>query len=81
MMKKVILSLAFAAIALSAGAQRVVLKNNVVYDALATPNLGIELGLGRATTLDISGNYNPFEKSSGKIFKHWLVQPACHYEL
>ena len=52
MMKKVILSLAFAAIALSAGAQRVVLKNNVVYDALATPNLGIELGLGRATTLD-----------------------------
>ncbi|MBS1439443.1 MAG: DUF3575 domain-containing protein, partial [Alistipes sp.] len=45
MMKKVILSLAFAAIALSAGAQRVVLKNNVVYDSLATPNLGIELGL------------------------------------
>ena len=81
MMKKVILSLAFAAIALSAGAQRVVLKNNVVYDALATPNLGIELGLGRATTLDISGNYNPFEKSSGKMFKHWLIQPEFRYWL
>ena len=81
MMKKVILSLAFAAIALSAGAQRGVLKNNVVYDALATPNLGIELGLGRATPLDISGNYNPFEKSSGKMFKHWLIQPEFRYWL
>lgn len=47
----------------------------------ATPNLGVELGLGRATTLDISGNYNPFEKNDGKMFKHWLVQPEFRYWL
>lgn len=75
MMKKVILLLAFAAMTASTGAQKVAVKNNVVYDVLATPNLGVELGLGRATTLDISGNYNPFEKNDGKMFKHWLVQP------
>ncbi len=50
MMKKVILLLAFAAMTASTGAQKVAVKNNVVYDVLATPNLGVELGLGRATT-------------------------------
>ena len=81
MMKKVILLLAFAAMTASTGAQKVAVKNNVVYDVLATPNLGVELGLGRATTLDISGNYNPFEKDDGKMFKHWLVQPEFRYWL
>ena len=81
MMKKVILLLAFAAMTASTGAQKVAVKNNVVYDVLATPNLGVELGLGRATTLDISGNYNPFEKNDGKMFKHWLVQPEFRYWL
>ncbi len=44
MMKKVILLLAFAAMTASTGAQKVAVKNNVVYDVLATPNLGVELG-------------------------------------
>ena len=81
MMKKVILLLAFAAMTASTGAQKVAVKNNVVYDVLATPNLGVELGLGRATTLDISGNYNPFQKNDGTMFQHWLVQPEFRYWL
>lgn len=81
MMKRIIFLLAFAAMAVAAAAQKVALKNNLVYDALLTPNLGLELGLGRATTLDLSGNYNWFKKSNGKMFKHWLAQPEFRFWL
>ena len=79
MKKRILFLFALAVTAVSASAQRVALKNNIVYDALLTPNLGLELGLGRATTLDLSGNYNWFKKSSGKMFKHWLVQPEFRF--
>lgn len=60
-------------------AQHVGLKNNLVYDATLTPNLGVEVGLGKKTTLDITGGYNPFEFNNGKKFKHWLVQPEFRF--
>lgn len=51
------------------------LKTNLLYDATTTFNLGMEFGLGRRTTLDISGNYNPWTFSNNRKFKHWMVQP------
>lgn len=77
-MKKTIFLFAFALMAVAAGAQKVVLKNNLVYDVMLVPNLGVEIGLGKRTTLDISGNYNPF-KLGEKEWKHWLVQPEFRY--
>lgn len=79
MMKRIIFLFALTVTAFSAAAQKVALKNNLVYDALLTPNLGIEIGLGRATTLDLSGNYNWFKRSNGKMFKHWLAQPEFRF--
>lgn len=55
------------------------LKTNALYWATTTPNLGIEFALGRKHTLDISANYNPFEFSNRKKFKHWLIQPEYRY--
>ncbi|MEG1935625.1 MAG: DUF3575 domain-containing protein, partial [Rikenellaceae bacterium] len=44
-------------------AQSVAIKTNLLYGAAAyTPNLGLEIGLGRKTTLDISGGYNPWNR-------------------
>ena len=40
-------------------AQKVALKTNLLYDALATANLGIETGLSPRWTLDISGTLKP----------------------
>ena len=60
-------------------AQHVGVKNNLLYDATLTPNLGIEIGLGKKTTLDLSGNYNPFVFNDGKHIKHWLVQPELRF--
>jgi len=37
----------FLLFSLQAFSQKVVLKNNLVYDALLTPNLSVELSLGK----------------------------------
>lgn len=57
----------------------VALKTNLLYWATTTPNLGIEIGISRKFTLDISGNYNPWNFSDNKKIKHWLVQPELRY--
>lgn len=78
-MKKLILLFALAVIAVSASAQKVVIKNNLLYDAALTPNLGVEIGLGQRTTLDISGNWNPIKFNKEHQWRHWLVQPEFRY--
>lgn len=57
------------------------IKTNALYWATTTPNLGIELALAKKLTLDISGNYNPFEFGDNRQLKHWLVQPELRYWL
>ena len=61
-------------------AQKVALKTNLLYDALATANLGIETGLSPRWTLDISGNLNAWNLGKHRM-RHWLVQPEVRYWL
>lgn len=60
-------------------AQEVVIKTNVLYDATATVNLGVELGLTQKLTLDLSGNLNVWNMSGDRKWKHWMVQPEARY--
>lgn len=60
-------------------AQDWAIKTNVVYDATATANLGVEVGLAPKWTLDISGNFNAWSKNEATKWKHWLVQPEARY--
>ena len=60
-------------------AQDWAIKSNVVYDATATINLGVEIGLAPKWTLDISGNLNAWSKDEQTRWKHWLVQPEARY--
>lgn len=55
-------------------------KSNVLYDATATINLGLEIGLAQRVTLDVSGNYNGWDLGNRR-WKHWLVQPEVRYWL
>ncbi|SHF93820.1 DUF3575 domain-containing protein [Dysgonomonas macrotermitis] len=55
------------------------IKTNALYWLTTTPNLGIEIGLSDKFTLDISGNYNPWDFGDNKKIKHWLVQPEIRY--
>lgn len=59
--------------------QNVALKTNLLYDASATINLGLEFGLSPKWTLDVSGNYNPWTFKDNMKWKHWLIQPEFRY--
>lgn len=74
-MKKVIFILISLIWSMSSYSQKVAIKNNLLYDATLTPNLGLEFGLSPKSTLDINAGYNPFTFSKGKRLKHWAVQP------
>lgn len=56
-------------------AQKTAIKNNLFYDATASPNLALEMALGRKTTLELGAGVNWFDFSDNRRFKHWLFQP------
>ncbi|MBR7114925.1 MAG: DUF3575 domain-containing protein [Alistipes sp.] len=60
-------------------AQEWAIKTNLLYDATASMNIGLETALSDKWTFDLSGNWNPFEFSENKKWKHWLVQPEFRY--
>lgn len=57
----------------------VALKANLLYAATLTPNLALEIGLGKKTTLELGGGYNFYESGNDRHWKHWLVQPEFRY--
>ena len=63
----------------SSSAQKVGIKTNLLYDATATVNLGVEIGLHQRWTLDISGNFNAWSRNESTKWKHWFVQPEARY--
>ena len=54
-------------------------KTNLLYDATATANLGVEIGLAPKWTLYISVNLNAWIKNDRTKWKHWLFQPEARY--
>lgn len=62
-------------------AQQVAVKSNLLYDITSTINLGLEIGLAPKWSLELPVNYNPWEFSDNKKFKHWLIQPELRYWL
>ena len=62
-----------------AKAQHVAVKTNLLYDATATINAGVEVGLAPKWTLDVSGNFNGWTMSDNHKWKHWMVQPEARY--
>ncbi|MEG1543978.1 MAG: DUF3575 domain-containing protein [Tannerellaceae bacterium] len=80
-MKKILFLVLLLVGMTSAYGQKVAVKSNLLYDATSTINLGVEVGLAKKWTLDVSGNYNPWKFSEGARLKHWLVQPEARYWL
>ena len=79
-MRKFALLIAFLAFGVAASnAQNVAIKTNLLHDATQSINLGIEIGLDKRWTLDISGNYNSWSKKSSVKWKHIYIQPEARY--
>ncbi len=73
---------------LNCSAQTVAIKTNIISDALYSPNLGLEIGLGDKFTVDISGQLNAWtlKGKDGSLapedqrrWKHWYVQPEARW--
>lgn len=67
-------------------AQGVAVKTNLLYGAYTlTPNIGIEIGLGKHCTLDVGVGYNPWDRmgtsGSNKKLVHWLGTAEYRYWL
>ena len=60
------------------GQNKVAIKSNLLYDAAANANLGLEFGLAPRWSLDISADYNQWAIREHK-WKHWFVQPEARY--
>ena len=61
--------------------QKIAVKTNLLYDATATINVGVEVALAPKWTLDVSGNYNAWDFCNDRKWKHFLVQPEARYWL
>lgn len=61
---------------------KLAIKTNLLYDATATINLGVEFAVADKWTMDVSGNLNNWSFSSGsRKWKHVLIQPELRYWL
>lgn len=72
----------FAASALSLQslhAQKLAVKTNLLSDATATINLGVEAALAPKWTFDLSGNYNAWDFPDYRKQKQWMVQPEARF--
>ena len=58
---------------------QVAVKTNVAIDAVAIPNLGVEVGLSKKLTVDIPFYYNPWKYSDNKMLKLVMVQPELPF--
>ena len=80
--KYVNLTILLLLIAVTTGkSQDLGIKTNLLYDATATINLGMETRVDSLWTIDLSGNYNAWKLGSNKQIKHWLIQPEARYWL
>ena len=77
--KKILITLAlFLAAWPAAHAQDVGIKTNLLYDALLTPTLGVEVGLAPKWSMDVSGSLNAWAVNNHR-WKQWMVQPEGRY--
>lgn len=80
-MRLLIVSICLVVASLTASAQNVTVKTNLLYDITTTANLGIEFSVAPKWTVDISGNLNAWTFSDNKKWKHWVLQPEARYWL
>lgn len=61
-------------------AQSLGVKTNLLWWLTTTPNLGVELAVGRHLTLDLSANYNAWTfLPKDMSLRHWAIQPEVRY--
>lgn len=70
--------LLMASILLGTKAQNVGIKTNLISDGFLSPNLGVEIGLARHWSLDLTGQVCFWDVNRHK-WRHWMAQPEARY--
>ena len=73
--RKMVLSCVACLAAFCGTGAQVAIKNNLLYDAATTPNIGVEVGLGRKVTGQVTYGLNPWKFSDDRQVRHWLLMP------
>lgn len=78
--KFLLISLLLQLSAAVAHSQQIGVRTNTLWWLTSTPNLGVEISVGKKLTLSVDGNYNAWTFfSDGMSLRHWLVQPELRY--
>lgn len=80
-MRLLIISICLLGTVLTASAQKVALKTNLVHDVTATVNLAAEMKVAPKWTVELSGDLNAWTFNDNKKWKHWKLQPEARYWL
>lgn len=75
-------TLLFAVLAVFCVRGQVAVKSNLLFDAMTTPNLGMEVSVGKKNTFQIFYGLNPwtFHSSKGeRKAKHWVAMPELRW--
>ena len=62
-----------------ADGQQTALKTNLLFWATTTPNVGVEVGLGRKFSIDLWGGYNAWKFPNEMKLNLYLVQPEVRF--
>ena len=78
-LRRIAFATLFIITALQASAQSVALKNNLLYDATLTPNLGLEVKTGSHSTVQLFYGLHPWQFSDTKKLRHWSLMPEWRH--
>lgn len=80
-MRKSFLVLLFASIMHFVSAQEIGIKTNLASDALLNANIGAEMRLSPKWSINLTGDFNFWDLSHDRKWKHWTVMPEARYWL
>lgn len=77
---KFIILLVFAVLSsISAFSQKSAVKTNLLSDGLLNPNAAVEFAVAPKWTVDLSGQFNLWNLSDDRQWRHWVLQPEARY--
>ncbi len=79
--RQLLLFIAILMFCLQISAQTVGVKTNILYDATTTPNIGVELGFGKRSSVQLFYGLNPWKFGDNKKLRHWSLMPEYRYWL
>lgn len=77
-LRRFVSGVVFIMLSISANAQKVAIKSNLLYDVCGVPSLGVELKTSQHTSASLIATYNPM-KFGGYKWKNFTYQPEFRY--